>query len=107
MTRPSTLPALELLAWWAALAVLWLVLITAVDALELVVGAAAAAAVRRLRRVPDTMTAVAAVLLAGAPAVGVLPGIAEVVGHAVHGAEAGGGGGPGAGSGGAMAPPPH
>ncbi|MFF4345839.1 hypothetical protein [Streptomyces sp. NPDC001530] len=34
--------ALEVLAWWAALAVLWLVLISTVDTLELVVGVATA-----------------------------------------------------------------
>jgi hypothetical protein len=33
---------LEVLAWWAALTLLWLVLISTVDTLELVVGAAAA-----------------------------------------------------------------
>ncbi|HEY1178820.1 MAG TPA: hypothetical protein VGF17_21920 [Phytomonospora sp.] len=42
MTRRTALAAAELVAWWAALAVLWLVLISAVDALELVVGASAA-----------------------------------------------------------------
>ncbi|MGW7203204.1 complex I subunit 5 family protein [Streptomyces sp. NPDC054837] len=45
---------------------------------------------RRLRRVPDTMTAVPAVLLAGALAAGVAPGFADVVAHAVN--EAGSGG---------------
>jgi hypothetical protein len=35
-------PLSEVLAWWVALAVLWLVFITAVDTLELVVGAAVA-----------------------------------------------------------------
>jgi multicomponent Na+:H+ antiporter subunit D len=44
----------------------------------------------RLRRIPDTMTAVPAVLLAGALAVGVAPGFADVVAHAVN--EAGSGG---------------
>ncbi|MFJ8630526.1 hypothetical protein [Streptomyces sp. NPDC093568] len=34
----------EFLAWWAALAVLWLVLISAVDTLELTVGAGVAGA---------------------------------------------------------------
>lgn len=34
----------ELLLWWHALALLWLVLISAVDALERIVGASAAAA---------------------------------------------------------------
>ncbi|BCM65486.1 MULTISPECIES: hypothetical protein [Streptomyces] len=33
----------ELLAWWAALALLWLVLISTVDALERIVGASCAA----------------------------------------------------------------
>ena len=44
MTRRTTLiPALaEVLAWWVALAVLWLVFISIVDVLELVVGAGAA-----------------------------------------------------------------
>ncbi|MGP4045796.1 hypothetical protein [Streptomyces sp. 2A115] len=32
---------LEVLGWWAALAVLWLMFISAVDTLELAVGAAA------------------------------------------------------------------
>jgi hypothetical protein len=32
----------EVLAWWAVLALLWLVFISAVDSLELVVGASAA-----------------------------------------------------------------
>ncbi|WP_328432604.1 MULTISPECIES: complex I subunit 5 family protein [unclassified Streptomyces] len=45
---------------------------------------------QRLSRVPDTMTAVSAVLLAGALAVGVAPGFADVVAHAVN--EAGSGG---------------
>ncbi|MFI6491598.1 hypothetical protein [Streptomyces sp. NPDC050564] len=40
--RAALRGALEVLAWWAALAVLWLVLISTVDTLELVVGAAAA-----------------------------------------------------------------
>jgi multicomponent Na+:H+ antiporter subunit D len=44
----------------------------------------------RLNRVPDTMTAVPALLLAAALAVGVAPGFAGVVGHAVS--EAGSGG---------------
>ncbi|MFE0254131.1 hypothetical protein [Streptomyces sp. NPDC059010] len=34
--------AAEFLAWWAALAALWLVLISTVDALELTVGAGVA-----------------------------------------------------------------
>jgi uncharacterized BrkB/YihY/UPF0761 family membrane protein len=43
MNRRTTLRAvLEVLAWWAALTLLWLVLISTVDTLELVVGAAAA-----------------------------------------------------------------
>ncbi|MFG2026380.1 hypothetical protein [Streptomyces sp. NPDC048825] len=44
MTRRTTLlrALSEVLAWWVALAVLWLVFITTVDALELVVGAGAA-----------------------------------------------------------------
>ena len=42
MTRRTTLAAAELLAWWAALLVLWLVLISTVYTLELVVGASAA-----------------------------------------------------------------
>ncbi|MET7606194.1 hypothetical protein ABZU45_27940 [Streptomyces avermitilis] len=33
---------LEVLAWWAVLALLWLVFISAVDTLELIVGASAA-----------------------------------------------------------------
>jgi multicomponent Na+:H+ antiporter subunit D len=45
---------------------------------------------RRLRRVPDTMTAVPAVLLAASLAVGVAPGLAGVVAHTVN--EAGSGG---------------
>ncbi|WP_369251378.1 hypothetical protein [Streptomyces sp. R41] len=40
--RAALRGALEVLAWWAALVVLWLVLISTVDTLELVVGAAAA-----------------------------------------------------------------
>ncbi|MEU6147825.1 complex I subunit 5 family protein [Streptomyces sp. NPDC047081] len=44
----------------------------------------------RLGRVPDTMTAVPALLLAAALAVGVVPGFAAVVGHAMS--EAGSGG---------------
>jgi multicomponent Na+:H+ antiporter subunit D len=44
----------------------------------------------RLKRVPDTMTAVPAVLLAASLAVGVAPGFAAVIGHAVS--EAGSGG---------------
>ncbi|MEU9395064.1 complex I subunit 5 family protein [Streptomyces sp. NPDC048324] len=44
----------------------------------------------RIGRVPDTMTAVPAVLLAAALAVGVAPGLAGVVAHAVNEAGAGG-----------------
>ncbi|MEU8849190.1 complex I subunit 5 family protein [Streptomyces sp. NPDC048564] len=51
----------------------------------------------RLSRIPDTMTAVPAVLLAGSLAVGVAPGFGEVVAHAVNEA----------GSGGAVVPAPH
>ncbi|MDC0765469.1 complex I subunit 5 family protein [Streptomyces sp. HD] len=51
----------------------------------------------RLSRIPDTMTAVPAVLLAGALAVGVAPGFGAVVSHAVNEA----------GSGGAVVPAPH
>lgn len=44
MNRRTTLLATaELLAWWTALALLWLVLVSAVDALELAVGAGSAA----------------------------------------------------------------
>ena len=44
-TAPRTvlLAGAELLAWWAALALLWLMLVTTVDTLELVVGASCAA----------------------------------------------------------------
>ncbi|MEU6258452.1 hypothetical protein [Streptomyces sp. NPDC047043] len=42
-TRTTLLAAAEVLAWWAGLAVLWLVLISTVDTLELAVGAGAAA----------------------------------------------------------------
>jgi multicomponent Na+:H+ antiporter subunit D len=45
---------------------------------------------QRLRRVPGTMTAVPALLLAGSLALGVAPGFADVVAHAVN--EAGSGG---------------
>ncbi|MET9760845.1 complex I subunit 5 family protein [Streptomyces sp. NPDC006372] len=44
----------------------------------------------RLSRIPDTMTAVPALLLAGSLAVGVVPGFAEAVGHAVQEAGTGG-----------------
>lgn len=51
----------------------------------------------RLSRIPDTMTAVPALLLAGSLAVGVAPGFGEVVARAVNEA----------GSGGAVVPAPH
>jgi hypothetical protein len=41
--RTALLAVAELLAWWAVLAALWLVLISTVDTLELAVGAGAAA----------------------------------------------------------------
>ncbi|WP_251096042.1 hypothetical protein [Streptomyces sp. Caat 7-52] len=41
--RSVLLAAGELLAWWAALALLWLVLISSVDSLERIVGASCAA----------------------------------------------------------------
>ncbi|MFG1664524.1 hypothetical protein [Streptomyces sp. Y7] len=41
--RTTLLTAAEFLAWWIALALLWLVLISTVDTLELAVGAGAAA----------------------------------------------------------------
>ncbi|MFE7860113.1 hypothetical protein [Streptomyces sp. NPDC057403] len=40
--RTALLALAELLAWWAALVLLWLVLISTVDTLELVVGAGCA-----------------------------------------------------------------
>lgn len=40
--RTTLLAAAEFLTWWAALAVLWLILISAVDASELAVGAGVA-----------------------------------------------------------------
>ncbi|MEU6147829.1 hypothetical protein ABZ848_46765 [Streptomyces sp. NPDC047081] len=40
--RTTFLAAAELAAWWAGFALLWLVLISTVDTLERVVGAAAA-----------------------------------------------------------------
>ena len=40
--RTALLAAAELLAWWLALALLWLVLISTVDTLERAVGAGAA-----------------------------------------------------------------
>ncbi|MFJ2829139.1 hypothetical protein ACIPC1_16450 [Streptomyces sp. NPDC087263] len=40
--RKALFGAGEVLAWWAVLALLWLVFISAVDTLELVVGASAA-----------------------------------------------------------------
>ncbi|RSM99364.1 NADH-quinone oxidoreductase subunit D [Streptomyces sp. WAC 01325] len=51
----------------------------------------------RLSRIPDTMTAVPALLLAGSLAVGVAPGFGEMLSHAVNEA----------GSGGAVVPAPH
>ncbi|MFG2744367.1 complex I subunit 5 family protein [Streptomyces sp. KS_5] len=51
----------------------------------------------RLSRIPDTMTAVPALLLAGSLAVGVAPGFGEVLSHAVNEA----------GSGGAVVPAPQ
>ncbi|WLW50020.1 hypothetical protein [Streptomyces sp. YU58] len=41
--RTTLRAAAELLAWWTALAALWLIVISAVDTLELAVGAAVAA----------------------------------------------------------------
>ncbi|MFF5013259.1 MULTISPECIES: hypothetical protein [unclassified Streptomyces] len=44
MTRRTAFLVLgELLAWWAGLALLWLVFISSVDTLERIVGASAAA----------------------------------------------------------------
>ncbi|MEV0634866.1 hypothetical protein AB0I77_07835 [Streptomyces sp. NPDC050619] len=40
--RATLLAVAEVLAWWAPLAVLWLVFISGVDTLELAVGAGAA-----------------------------------------------------------------
>lgn len=40
--RTALFAAAELLGWWIALALLWLVLISTVDTLELVVGASCA-----------------------------------------------------------------
>ncbi|MBO4253724.1 hypothetical protein [Streptomyces griseorubiginosus] len=40
--RTALLAAAELMGWWVALALLWLVLISTVDTLELAVGAASA-----------------------------------------------------------------
>ena len=40
--RTALLAAAEIMAWWAVLAALWLVLISTVDTLELAVGAAVA-----------------------------------------------------------------
>ncbi|MGI5413285.1 complex I subunit 5 family protein [Streptomyces chartreusis] len=51
----------------------------------------------RLSRIPDTMTAVPGLLLAGSLAVGVAPGFGEILSHAVNEA----------GSGGAVVPAPH
>ncbi|MGY4959657.1 hypothetical protein [Streptomyces sp. 900105245] len=41
--RTVLLAAAELLAWWVALALLWLVLVSTVDILERIVGASCAA----------------------------------------------------------------
>ncbi|MFF4112845.1 hypothetical protein [Streptomyces sp. NPDC001714] len=41
--RTAVVAAAELLAWWAGLALLWLVFISTVDTLERIVGASAAA----------------------------------------------------------------
>ncbi|MER6259123.1 MULTISPECIES: hypothetical protein [unclassified Streptomyces] len=41
--RTVLLAAAELLAWWVALALLWLVLVSTVDTLERIVGASCAA----------------------------------------------------------------
>jgi hypothetical protein len=41
--RATLLAAAELAVWWTALAALWLVFVSAVDTLELAVGAGAAA----------------------------------------------------------------
>ncbi|MFG2357145.1 hypothetical protein [Streptomyces sp. NPDC048521] len=51
-TAPRTilLAAGELLAWWAGLALLWLVLVTTVDTLERIVGASCAAVGAALAR---------------------------------------------------------
>ncbi|MCX4402823.1 hypothetical protein ACFV8Z_00065 [Streptomyces sp. NPDC059837] len=59
MNRRSPLRALlEITAWWLALALLWLVLISTVDTLERIVGASAAAvgalAARGARRAVGT-----------------------------------------------------
>ncbi|MEU0206054.1 hypothetical protein [Streptomyces canus] len=40
--RTALLATAELLGWWAALAVLWLVFVSTVDSLELAVGVGAA-----------------------------------------------------------------
>jgi multisubunit Na+/H+ antiporter MnhE subunit len=51
MNRRTTLRAAgEIAAWWAALALLWLVFISAVDRLELAVGAGVAALAARAAR---------------------------------------------------------
>ncbi|MBC2902356.1 hypothetical protein [Streptomyces cupreus] len=42
MRRRTVLALAEFLIWWAALLALWLVLVSAVDTLELAVGAGAA-----------------------------------------------------------------
>ncbi|WP_406431785.1 hypothetical protein OHB00_05450 [Streptomyces sp. NBC_00631] len=41
--RTALVAAAELLAWWAVLALLWLVFISSVDTLERIVGASVAA----------------------------------------------------------------
>ncbi|MCS0605482.1 hypothetical protein NX794_30395 [Streptomyces sp. LP11] len=41
--RPLLRASAELLAWWLALALLWLVFVTSVDTLERIVGAGCAA----------------------------------------------------------------
>ncbi|MFE9450924.1 hypothetical protein [Streptomyces sp. NPDC006739] len=48
--RAALLAIGELLAWWAGLALLWLVFISTVDTLERVVGASAAAVAALLAR---------------------------------------------------------
>ncbi|GAA1044317.1 hypothetical protein [Streptomyces murinus] len=48
--RAALLAGAELLLWWGALALLWLVLISTVDTLERIVGASVAAAGALLAR---------------------------------------------------------
>jgi hypothetical protein len=50
--RTALLALAEILAWWAALTVLWLVLISTVDTLGLAVGAGAAGAAAVAARAP-------------------------------------------------------